>query len=56
MDSIEQISVWYIKKEKDGGAGYRSPCPSHAKRVLYHLSYTPIQRIDGEKRQDVESI
>ena len=28
---------------KDGGAGYRSPCPSHAKRMLYHLSYTPIQ-------------
>ena len=31
------------KIKKDGGAGYRSPCPSHAKRVLYHLSYTPIQ-------------
>ena len=30
--------------KKDGGAGYRSPCPSHAKRVLYHLSYTPIHR------------
>ena len=34
--------VYRIKK--DGGAGYRSPCPSHAKRVLYHLSYTPIHR------------
>ena len=32
-----------IKNKKDGGAGYRSPCPSHAKRMLYHLSYTPIQ-------------
>ena len=31
------------KIKKHGGAGYRSPCPSHAKRVLYHLSYTPIQ-------------
>ena len=41
-----------IKKfQKDGGAGYRSPCPSHAKRMLYHLSYTPIQtkrRIGGD--------
>ena len=24
-----------------GGAGYRSPYLSHAKRALYHLSYTP---------------
>ena len=24
-----------------GGAGYRSPCLSHAKRALYRLSYTP---------------
>ena len=32
------------KIKKHGGAGYRSPCPSHAKRVLYHLSYTPIHR------------
>ena len=30
-----------VKAKKSGGAGYRSPCPSHAKRVLYHLSYTP---------------
>ena len=44
------------KKKKNGDAGYRSPCPSHAKRMLYHLSYTPIQTIEGEKRQDVESI
>ena len=26
---------------KNGGAGYRSPYFSHAKRALYHLSYTP---------------
>ncbi len=26
---------------KNGDAGYRSPCPSHAKRMLYHLSYIP---------------
>jgi hypothetical protein len=26
-----------------GGAGYRSPYLSHAKRALYHLSYTPLQ-------------
>ena len=25
----------------NGGAGYRSPYLSHAKRALYHLSYTP---------------
>ena len=25
----------------NGGEGYRSPCPSHAKRMLYHMSYTP---------------
>ena len=24
-----------------GDEGYRSPCPSHAKRMLYHLSYIP---------------
>ena len=26
---------------KNGDEGYRSPCPSHAKRMLYHLSYIP---------------
>ena len=25
----------------NGDAGYRSPCFSHAKRALFHLSYTP---------------
>ncbi len=29
------------EREKFGGAGYRSPCLSHAKRALYHVSYTP---------------
>ena len=29
------------KEKKSGDAGYRSPCPSHAKRMLYHLSYIP---------------
>ena len=29
----------------NGGAGYRSPCLSHAKRALYHLSYTPKDEI-----------
>ncbi len=28
-------------KRTSGGAGYRSPYFSHAKRALYHLSYTP---------------
>ena len=27
--------------KKSGGAGYRSLCLTHAKRALYHLSYTP---------------
>ena len=26
---------------KNGGAGNRTPCLSHAKRALYHMSYTP---------------
>ena len=29
------------KRKKSGEAGHRSPYPSHAKRVLYHLSYYP---------------
>ena len=33
--------VTYVQ-EKIGDAGYRSPCLSHAKRALYHLSYTPM--------------
>ena len=30
------------KNEKLGDAGYRSRYLSHAKRALYHLSYTPL--------------
>ena len=41
--------ILYSETKKDGGAGYRSPCPSHAKRVLYHLSYTPIQTKGRDK-------
>ena len=31
--------VYY--KSKVGAAGYRTPYLSHAKRALYHLSYSP---------------
>jgi hypothetical protein len=30
-----------IKKDENGDAGDRTPCLSHAKRALYHLSYIP---------------
>ena len=30
------------EKRKVGGEGHRSPYLSHAKRALYHLSYTPV--------------
>ena len=30
-----------------GDAGYRSPCLSHAKRALYHLSYIPVMLFIG---------
>lgn len=30
-----------MRKRKVGGEGHRSPYLSHAKRALYHLSYTP---------------
>ena len=29
------------EKKENGGEGHRSPYLSHAKRALYHLSYTP---------------
>ena len=35
--------IFSFKKSISGDEGYRSPCPSHAKRMLYHLSYIPIQ-------------
>ena len=31
------------EKPRLGGAGHRSPYLSHAKRALYHLSYTPMK-------------
>ena len=37
------------RKKKLGGGGYRSPCLSHAKRSLYHLSYTPEINVSREK-------
>ena len=38
------------KNGDPGGAGYRSPCLSHAKRALYHLSYTPLLVTLGRER------
>ena len=44
---MEAIVASPQKKSKRlfGGAGYRSPYLSHAKRALYHLSYTPIDEL-----------
>ncbi len=36
-------------KTSAGSAGYRSPCLSHAKRALYHLSYTPELSSHGDQ-------
>ena len=33
-----------------GDAGYRSPCLSHAKRALFHLSYTPLLHDSGHDK------
>ena len=40
--------------DNNGDAGYRSPCPSHAKRMLYHLSYIPYTKNEkrGKKREE----
>ena len=48
----EHIKRQHKKKKKSGGAGYRSPCPSHAKRMLYHMSYTPNQGKGGKGEVD----
>ena len=43
------------EKKKTGGEGYRSPYLSHAKREIYHLSYTPVcfdLKRELEKRRD----
>ena len=37
-----QLIVFLSKGKKNGDAGDRTPCLSHAKRALYHLSYIPI--------------
>ena len=40
----------HVRRRKSicGGAGYRSPYLSHAKRALYHLSYTPSMRVGNQ--------
>lgn len=35
-----------VDRTDDGDAGNRTPCLSHAKRALYHMSYVP----NGEDR------
>ena len=41
-DSVMDEQLTYkVQNNKNGGAGHRSPYLSHAKRALYHLSYTP---------------
>jgi hypothetical protein len=40
-DALSIAPLRQIWNEKSGGAGYRSLCLTHAKRALYHLSYTP---------------
>ena len=39
--STKLINFFECSKIKNGGAGNRTPCLSHAKRALYHMSYTP---------------
>jgi hypothetical protein len=39
LNLFQNLSFKY--KQVAGDAGYRSPYFSHAKRALYHLSYTP---------------
>ena len=44
MENMENMeNIQYFEKLKNGGEGHRSPYLSHAKRALYHLSYTPDQ-------------
>ncbi|KAK9000238.1 hypothetical protein V6N11_080748 [Hibiscus sabdariffa] len=38
---LAKVLSWEGKKE-NGDAGDRTPCLSHAKRALYHLSYIPL--------------
>ena len=37
---LKKVSL-IAHRENSGAAGYRSPYLSHAKRALYHLSYSP---------------
>ena len=41
--SLGNLSIYKPKLKKSGDAGYRSRYLSHAKRALYHLSYTPLK-------------
>ena len=42
MESLSLEKTYSSEKtRKNGGEGHRSPYLSHAKRALYHLSYTP---------------
>ncbi|RDX58377.1 hypothetical protein CR513_62312, partial [Mucuna pruriens] len=46
MRGIDPLTITQKEKIHNtkyiGDAGYRSPCLSHAKRALYHLSYIPM--------------
>ena len=45
MTGLKSSQKEQEKKKNNGDAGYRSPCPSHAKRMLYHLSYIPVPKL-----------
>ena len=45
--SVSSLKRRRIKK-KFGDAGYRSRYLPHAKRALYHLSYTPVINIASQ--------
>lgn len=42
MKRLPKNEKQFFKLYNLGGAGNRTPCLSHAKRALYHMSYTPI--------------
>jgi hypothetical protein len=41
-----------VGQKKIGAAGYRSRYLSHAKRALYHLSYSPVKLLSFELIKD----
>ena len=47
-----------VATPKNGAGGYRSRCLSHAKRALYHLSYSPLlyTGITSTKSQEESSV